>query len=87
LTSAIIAPGATDTLLPSSSTSMPPKCRRTSTSIPSLWLCPFRLEPPARKVTPMPLSRPKAITLPMSSSDFAMTTAFGSLRYGLASDA
>ena len=43
-------------LVPSAST--PRQCRRTSTRIPSVWLWPFRLVPPARNVTGMPCSRP-----------------------------
>ena len=51
-------PGLTRARAPSSSTSTPRQCRRTSTRIPSVWLWPFRLVPPARNVTGMPCSRP-----------------------------
>ena len=40
------------------STATPPKWRRTSTRMPSLWPWPLRLVPPARKVTGIPCSRP-----------------------------
>ena len=40
------------------STATPPKWRRTSTRMPSLWPWPLRLVPPARKVTGIPFSRP-----------------------------
>ncbi len=51
-------PGLTRARAPSSSTATPPKWRRTSTRMPSLWPWPLRLVPPARKVTGIPFSRP-----------------------------
>src|SRR5215212_9859484 len=80
-------PGRTLATAPSSSTVTPVKWRRTSTRIPSLWLWPFRLVPADRSVTGMSCSRPKRRTFATSSASCACTTAFGNIRYGLASDA
>ena len=51
-------PGPTRARRPSSSTRTREKWRRTSTRMPSLWACPFRLEPPPRSVTGVPVRRP-----------------------------
>ena len=80
-------PGLTRALAPSSSTSTPVQCRRTSTRIPSLWDWPLRLVPPARKVTGTLDAREYARTFAMSFESRAITTALGSSRYGLASEA
>ena len=50
-----VAPGCTRTRAPSSSTSTSRKCRRTSTSTPSVTAWPLRLVPPERKVSGTPL--------------------------------
>ncbi len=53
-----IVPGPTRARAPPSSTATPPKWRRTSTRIPSVWPWPLRLVPPARKTTGIPVRRP-----------------------------
>ena len=73
-------PGLTRARAPSSRTATPAKWRRTSTRMPSLWPWPLRLVPPARKVTGIPRSRPKASTLATSSASRAITTARGKSR-------
>ena len=80
-------PGRTLTAAPSSSTLTPAKWRRTSTRMPSLWLCPFRLVPAERSTTGMPRSRPKRKSFATSPASRACTTARGNIRYGLASEA
>ena len=53
-----IIPGPIEARAPSSRTSIPPKFLWTSISIPSVWLCPLRLDPPARKTTGISFSLP-----------------------------